>query len=74
MIVLKKQLKTEAIFLLKNQLRKQLQKRNDIDALAEKHNVKGQVGHVERFNPAFTAVSDKMNQSDVYRDPSISRI
>jgi len=24
--------------------------------LAEKHNVKGQVGHVERFNPAFTAV------------------
>lgn len=26
--------------------------------LAEKHNVKGQVGHVERFNPAFTAVKD----------------
>ncbi len=24
--------------------------------LAQKHNVKGQVGHVERFNPAFTAV------------------
>ncbi|MCH9660382.1 MAG: Gfo/Idh/MocA family oxidoreductase [Bacteroidetes bacterium] len=28
-------------------------------ALAEKHNVKGQVGHVERFNPAFMAVRDK---------------
>lgn len=30
-------------------------------ALATKHNVKGQVGHVERFNPAFTAVKDKIN-------------
>ena len=29
--------------------------------LAKKHDVKGQVGHVERFNPAFTAVKDKIN-------------
>jgi len=29
-------------------------------ALSEKHSVKGQVGHVERFNPAFTAVKDKI--------------
>ncbi len=28
--------------------------------LAKKHNVKGQVGHVERFNPAFTAVKDSI--------------
>lgn len=28
--------------------------------LSEKHNVKGQVGHVERFNPAFTAVKDSI--------------
>lgn len=28
--------------------------------LAEKHNVKGQVGHVERFNPAFMAVASKI--------------
>jgi len=28
--------------------------------LEKTHNVKGQVGHVERFNPAFTAVSDKI--------------
>lgn len=28
--------------------------------LAIKHNVKGQVGHVERFNPAFQAVKDKI--------------
>ncbi|NND61884.1 MAG: Gfo/Idh/MocA family oxidoreductase [Flavobacteriaceae bacterium] len=27
--------------------------------LAAKHNIKGQVGHVERFNPAFMAVRDK---------------
>ncbi|MFK8302972.1 Gfo/Idh/MocA family protein [Capnocytophaga stomatis] len=29
-----------------------------IIALAKKHNVKGQVGHVERFNPAFLAVKE----------------
>lgn len=29
--------------------------------LAEKHHVKGQVGHVERFNPAFTAVKNQIN-------------
>lgn len=28
--------------------------------LASKHHIKGQVGHVERFNPAFTAVKDKI--------------
>ena len=29
--------------------------------LAKKHKVKGQVGHVERFNPAFQAVGDKFD-------------
>ncbi len=33
----------------------------EIIVLAKKHKVKGQVGHVERFNPAFTAVKDKIN-------------
>ena len=33
----------------------------ELIALAKKHNVKGQVGHVERFNPAFTAIKDKIN-------------
>ncbi|MEZ4853924.1 Gfo/Idh/MocA family protein [Flavobacterium sp.] len=32
----------------------------EIIALAKKFNVKGQVGHVERFNPAFTAVKNKI--------------
>ena len=30
----------------------------ELIALTKKHGVKGQVGHVERFNPAFTAVRD----------------
>lgn len=30
----------------------------EIIALAEEYNVKGQVGHVERFNPAFISVKD----------------
>ncbi len=33
----------------------------ELIGLAKKHNVKGQVGHVERFNPAFTAIKDKIN-------------
>jgi len=33
----------------------------ELIALAEKHHVKGQVGHVERFNPAFTSVNSKIN-------------
>ena len=35
---------------------------DEIVALATKYKVKGQVGHVERFNPAFTAVKDKINK------------
>ena len=31
-----------------------------IRELAKKHRVRGQVGHVERFNPAFTAVSKQI--------------
>ena len=33
---------------------------DELLALAEKHQVKGQVGHVERFNPAFMAVRGKI--------------
>lgn len=29
--------------------------------LVAEHGVKGQIGHVERFNPAFTAVKDQLN-------------
>jgi predicted dehydrogenase len=34
---------------------------DEIVALANANHVKGQVGHVERFNPAFIAVKDKIN-------------
>tara|TARA_R110000850_G_scaffold277086_1_gene422447 strand:+ start:193217 stop:194203 length:987 start_codon:yes stop_codon:yes gene_type:complete len=33
----------------------------ELIALATKYGVKGQVGHVERFNPAFTAVNHKID-------------
>ena len=33
----------------------------ELISLARKFNVKGQVGHVERFNPAFTAVKDSIH-------------
>ncbi|SFW26878.1 Gfo/Idh/MocA family protein [Cellulophaga fucicola] len=32
----------------------------ELIALKNKHNVKGQVGHVERFNPAFSSVKDSI--------------
>ena len=39
---------------------KTLAEAEEIIQLSEKHQVKGQVGHVERFNPAFTAVKDSI--------------
>lgn len=37
-----------------------LEEAEELLILEKKHKVKGQVGHVERFNPAFTAVKDKI--------------
>ena len=37
-----------------------VQEAEEIIALANEYNVKGQVGHVERFNPAFKAVKDQI--------------
>lgn len=39
---------------------KTIKEAEELIALAKKHNVRGQVGHVERFNPAFTAVKDML--------------
>lgn len=36
------------------------QEAEELISLAKTHKVKGQVGHVERFNPAFRAVADKI--------------
>lgn len=37
-----------------------LEEAQELLDLSRKHGVKGQVGHVERFNPAFLAVKDKI--------------
>ncbi|NHF59288.1 Gfo/Idh/MocA family oxidoreductase [Flavobacteriaceae bacterium TP-CH-4] len=37
-----------------------LEEAEDLILLSRKYGVKGQVGHVERFNPAFTAVKDNI--------------
>ncbi len=37
-----------------------LEEAEELLALAQKHNIKGQVGHVERFNPAFIAVKNNI--------------
>jgi predicted dehydrogenase len=42
----------------------------EIITLANEYNVKGQVGHVERFNPAFIATKNMIE--NVYRNPSFS--
>ena len=38
-----------------------LEEAEELLDLEEKHGVKGQVGHVERFNPAFSSVKDKIH-------------
>jgi len=37
-----------------------LEEAEELSKLETKHSVKGQVGHVERFNPAFLSVKDKI--------------
>ncbi|MFX0556847.1 Gfo/Idh/MocA family protein [Maribacter sp. CXY002] len=39
-----------------------LEEAESLVSLAKAYNIKGQVGHVERFNPAFTAVKNKIQQ------------
>ncbi|PIB39024.1 Gfo/Idh/MocA family protein [Maribacter sp. 4G9] len=38
-----------------------LEEAENLLALEQKYKIKGQVGHVERFNPAFTAVKESIN-------------
>lgn len=38
-----------------------VQEAQELISLAKQHKVLGQVGHVERFNPAFTSVKNKIN-------------
>ncbi len=46
---------------LEKPITKTLKEAEELIVLEKKHGVKGQVGHVERFNPAFTAIKDSIN-------------
>ena len=46
--------------IIEKPITKTVEEAEKIRDLVKKHGVKGQVGHVERFNPAFLAVKDKI--------------
>jgi predicted dehydrogenase len=41
---------------------KTVEEAEHIEVLLKEHNLHGQVGHVERFNPAFLAIRDKLEK------------
>ncbi|NNJ89527.1 MAG: Gfo/Idh/MocA family oxidoreductase, partial [Eudoraea sp.] len=45
---------------LEKPITKTLEEAEELIVLEKKYGVKGQVGHVERFNPAFTAIKDSI--------------
>ncbi|WP_340073554.1 Gfo/Idh/MocA family oxidoreductase [Leptobacterium sp. I13] len=53
-----KAIKKERHVFIEKPIANTLAEAEKIIRLAKEHNVKGQVGHVERFNPAFVAVKD----------------
>lgn len=54
-------LKSKHIFIEKP-ITNSVEEAEEILQLAKQYNIKGQVGHVERFNPAFLAVKDKIQE------------
>lgn len=54
-------LKSKHIFIEKP-ITNSVEEAEEILQLARQYNIKGQVGHVERFNPAFLAVKDKIQE------------
>ncbi len=46
---------------LEKPITKTLEEAEELLVLEKKYRVKGQVGHVERFNPAFTAIKDSIH-------------
>lgn len=55
-------IKAQKHIFLEKPIANTLEEANHIISLAKEYGVKGQVGHIERFNPAFRAVKDKINQ------------
>lgn len=56
----KKAIETGRHVFIEKPITNTLEEAEELLQLSEKHAVKGQVGHVERFNPAFLAVKDKI--------------
>ena len=57
----KKSLEAGKHVFIEKPVTKTLEEANELMHLAEKYQLKGQVGHVERFNPAFSAVKSQIN-------------
>lgn len=57
----KKVIKAGKHLFIEKPITETVEEAKELIELAKKHGVKGQVGHVERFNPAFMAVQDKIN-------------
>lgn len=60
--VAKKVIKAGKHLFIEKPITQTLEEAKELVALALKHQVKGQVGHVERFNPAFTAVKHLLDR------------
>jgi len=57
----KKAMEKEKHVFIEKPITNTLQEAEELLLLEKKHQVKGQVGHVERFNPAFAAVKENIN-------------
>ena len=57
----KQALKAGKHIFIEKPITKRYEEAEELRALAKENKVRGQVGHVERFNPAFTAVKDAIN-------------
>ena len=58
----KQALKNGKHIFIEKPITKTYQEAEELRALAKEHKVRGQVGHVERFNPAFTAVKNAIKE------------
>lgn len=57
----KQALKSGKHIFIEKPITKTYEEAEELRALAKENKVRGQVGHVERFNPAFTTVKDSIN-------------
>jgi len=58
----KQALKQGKHIFIEKPITKTYEEAEELRALAKEHKVRGQVGHVERFNPAFTAVKEAIKK------------